>query len=75
MEKVTIYTTIENQIRNDGSKGLLYDHFESYDAAMAKYFTICAAAAVSDIPYHSAHVLRSDGIMIEGRVWDRRTEE
>jgi len=29
---------------------------------------------ISDIPYHSAHVLRSDGIMIEGRVWDRRTE-
>lgn len=74
MNKVIIYTTIENQIRNDGSKGLLYDHFENYDAAMAKFFTVCAAAAVSDIPYHSAHVLRSDGVMIEGRVWDRRVE-
>lgn len=74
MVKTTIYTTIENQIRNDGSKGLLYDHFEDYDAAMAKFFTVCAAAAVSEIPYHSAHVLRSDGIMIEGRVWDRRVE-
>ena len=74
MTKVTVYTTLENQIRNDGSKGLLYDHYEDYDAAMAKFFTICAAAAVSDIPYHSAHVLRSDGVMIEGRVWDRREE-
>lgn len=74
MTKVTVYTTLENQIRNDGSKGLLYDHYEDYDAAMAKFFTICAAAAVSEIPYHSAHVLRSDGVMIEGRVWDRRTE-
>ena len=74
MDKVTIYTTIENQIRPDGSKGLLYDHFEDYDAAMSKFFTICAAAAVSEIPYHSAHVLRSDGVMIEGRVWDRRVE-
>lgn len=26
----TMYTTIENQIRTDGSKGLLYDHFDSY---------------------------------------------
>ena len=74
MEKVTVYTTLENQIRNDGSKGLLYDHYTDYDAAMAKFFTVCAAAAVSEIPYHSAHVLRSDGIMIEGRVWDRRVE-
>lgn len=74
MDKVTIYTTLENQIREDGSKGLLYDHYEDYDAAMAKFFTICAAAAVSEIPYHSAHVLRSDGVMIEGRVWDRREE-
>lgn len=74
MDKLTIYTTLENQIRNDGSKGLLYDHYEDYDAAMAKFFTICAAAAVSEIPYHSAHVLRSDGVMIEGRVWDRREE-
>ena len=74
MEKVTVYTTLENQIRSDGSKGLLYDHYTDYDAAMAKFFTVCAAAAVSEIPYHSAHVLRSDGIMIEGRVWDRRVE-
>lgn len=74
MEKVTVYTTIENQIRSDGSKGLLYDHYTDYDQAMAKFFTVCAAAAVSEIPYHSAHVLRSDGVMIEGRVWDRRVE-
>ena len=69
------YTTIENQVRPDGSKGLLYDHFENVDQAYAKYFTVCAAAAVSEIPYHSAHIIRSDGIMIEGRVWDRRMNE
>lgn len=69
----TIYTTIENQVRNDGSFGLLYDHFTDMNAAYAKYFTVCAAAAVSEIPYHSAHILRSDGIMIESRVWDRRS--
>lgn len=66
------YTTIENQVRGDGSRGLLYDHFDNETAALAKYYTVCAAAAVSDIPYHSAHILRSDGIMIEGRVFDRR---
>lgn len=66
------YTTIENQLRENGSFGLLYDHFTDVNAAYAKLYTILAAAAVSGIPYHSAHLLRSDGIMIEGRVFDRR---
>ena len=67
------YTTIENQLRNDGSFGLLYDHFTDVDQAYAKLYTILAAAAVSEIPYHSGHLLRSDGIMMDGRVFDRRT--
>ena len=67
------YTTIENQLRNDGSFGLLYDHFTDVNAAYAKLYTILAAAAVSEIPYHSGHLLRSDGIMMDGRVFDRRT--
>lgn len=75
MLKTTFYTTIENQIREDGSKGLLYDHFEDENRAYAKYFTVCAAAAMSGIPYHSAHIIRSDGIMIEGKVFDRRNDE
>lgn len=66
------YTTIENQVRKDSSRGLLYDHFDDETQAYAKLYTILAAAAVSDIPYHSGHILRSDGIMIEGKVFDRR---
>lgn len=69
-----MYTTIENQIREDGSYGLLYDHFTDYNAALAKLYTILATAAVSGIPYHSGHVLRDDGIITDGRVFDRRVE-
>lgn len=75
MKKTTFYTTIENQVRDDGSRGLLYDHFDDVNQAYAKYYTVCAAAAVSKIPYHAVHLIRSDGIMIEGKVWDRRVEE
>lgn len=75
MPRTTFYTTIENQVRSDGSKGLLYDHFDEENLAYAKYYTVCAAAAVSEIPYHSAHIIRSDGIMIEGKVFDRRTDD
>lgn len=68
------YTTIENQLRNDGSFGLLYDHFTNLDAAYAKLYTILAAAAVSELPYHSGHLLNSDGFIIDGKVFDRRGE-
>lgn len=68
------YTTIENQLREDGSRGLLYDHFEDLALAEHKYFTVCAAAAISGIPYHSAHLLRSDGYMEAMKVYDRRVD-
>lgn len=72
MNKFTFYTTIENQIREDESMGLLYDHFTDLNSALAKYYTICAAAATSGIPYHAAYILRSDGLITESRVFDRR---
>lgn len=75
MARTVFYTTIENQIRPDGSRGLLFDHYDDLDAALAKLYTVLAAAAVSGIPYHSGHILRSDGILIEGRVFDRRPVE
>lgn len=75
MIKTPFYTTIENQVRLDGSKGLLFDHFEDVNQAYAKYYTILAAAAVSEIPYHAGYLIRDDGIMIEGRVFDRRTDD
>ena len=74
MLKTPVYTTIENQIREDGSKGLLYDHFDDYNQALAKLYTILAAAAVSKLPYHSGHIMRDDGILTDGRVFDRRVE-
>ena len=75
MTKTPFYTTLENQLRGDGSRGLLYDHFDDMNAALAKYYTICAAAAVSDIPYHAAHLMSSEGYTVEQRVFDRRTDE
>ena len=74
MKKTIFYTTIENQLREDGSRGLLYDHFDDLDAALAKYYTVCAAAAVSDIPYHAAHIMCSEGYTVEQRIFDRRTD-
>lgn len=69
------YTVIENQCPTVGSFATLYYHYTDLNAAYAKLYTVLAAAAVSAIPYHAGHIIRSDGIMIEGRVFDRRTSE
>jgi hypothetical protein len=68
------YTTLENQLRSDGSYGLLYNHYTDLNQAYAKLYYILAAAATSGIPYHSGHIYRSDGLLIDGRVFDRRAE-
>jgi len=73
MEKTVFYTTIENQIRTDGTFGLLYDHFDNLPQAEAKYFTVCAAAAVSEIPYHAAFLIADSGVICAAKVYDRRT--
>lgn len=68
------WTTIENQVREDGSKGLLYDHFDDYNDAIAKFHTVAAAAAKSGIPYHAIHILQSDGQIKKQEIFDRRPE-
>ena len=65
------YTVIEKQLIN-GTPATLATHYDSETTALAAFYTICAAAAVSTIEYHAAHIIRSDGVMTEGRVFDRR---
>lgn len=72
---MAFYTTIENQQRVDGSFGLLYDHFENYNSALAKHYTTCAAAATSGIPYHAAILIADNGMVLKQEIFDRRVED
>lgn len=72
--KENVFTTIENQIRTDGSKGVLYDHYTDKNQAYAKFYTILAAAAVSELPYHEALLFDCDGTVMERKAFDRRVE-
>ena len=46
------------------------------DAAMQRYFGIIAADLENEqITYQAAYIIDSNGIMIEGRVFDRRSAE
>lgn len=69
-----LYVTIENQMRPDGSKGLLYDSFDNLPQGQQKYHYICAAASVSEIPYHAAFLIREDGVFVDQAIWDRRVD-
>lgn len=68
----SFYTVLEIQQDANGSRVAIPTIYGDEGQALAKYYTICAAAAVSTIPYHSVAILRDDGIIIEGRVFDRR---
>lgn len=72
------YTTIENQKRADGSYGVLYDHFyeeenaaSAEDRATSKFHTVCAAAALSGIPFHEVWLLSNIRGVIDHKSWDR----
>ena len=70
------YVVLEEQISQGGTFGLLNNYYtkDQYTDALARFFTVAAAAAVSDIPYHSVCIKRSDGLIIKGETFDRRAE-
>ena len=46
------------------------------ETAVQRFFNILAAdLADSTITYNAAYIIDSNGLMIEGRVFDRRTQE
>ena len=69
----TFYTVIE--VQNAGTPAVLTTAFTDLPHAKAKYHAILTAAAVSSVPYHGAFILRSDGILTDNEVYDRRQAE
>lgn len=66
------YVVIETQVTEGGQVGVINYGFDSYEDALAKLYDVLSAAAKSALPYHAGHILRSDGILTDGRVFDRR---
>ena len=66
------YTVIETQVANGSVAVVPPTVYTDLNQAEAALYTVLAAAAVSSVEYHSGVILRSDGIVIEGKVFDRR---
>ena len=64
------YTVLE--VQNNSVLSYVYTDMNQ---ALAKYYTVLAAAAVSQVSFHSACVLRgSDFVVINSQIFDRRQE-
>lgn len=69
------YTVIEVQETESGKRGVLATCHEGHEQALAKLYTVLAAAAVSALPYHAAWLLDSNGVTEDVKVFDRRGAE
>ena len=58
-----MFIVIEMQVNSDGTVGTLIDKFEREADAESKYHTILAAAAISNVPKHSAIILTDEAMM------------
>ena len=66
------YIVLESQLNAEGNFALLYNYYDNLDDALSKMYMVLSYAAKSTIPYHSGHIYRNDGWLMEGRVFDRR---
>lgn len=66
------YIVLEIQQGNDGVRGCIPIIYDSYDAALAKYYQVLSVAASGTLPYHSCVILASNGVITDERIFDRR---
>lgn len=66
------YTVLEVQ-NNGTTPAAIPVIYTDSSLAYNKYYTVLAAASVSDLPYHAAYIISSNGALLEWKVFDRRT--
>ena len=68
------YIVIEIQVNQDGTVGNIVTSYDSLNSAESHYYTVRAAAAVSELPKHSAVIVDDEGGLIGARCY-RHGEE
>ena len=69
------YTILEVQGDNEGPTGALHQFATTKEDAESKLFTVLAAAAISNLPYHAGYLIEDDGMVNLWKVYDRRITE
>lgn len=63
------YLVIEIQKQANGTVGNIVTEFDDKKVALNKFFTVCAAAAISDLPVHSVVCMTEDARYIKREVF------
>ena len=66
------YIVMEIQTAADGTVATLVTQKDTLPEAQSTYYTVLAAAAVSQVPYHSAVLLTNEGITLMSLGFDHR---
>ena len=69
------YLVLEIQKQANGTVGNIVTAFDDKGTALNKFFTVCAAAAISDLPVHSVVCMTEDARIIEREVFKVPEEE
>ena len=69
-----MFIVIELQVYNDGQVGHILSTHETFPDAQNKFYTICAFAAISEVPKHSAVILDEMGVMIDRKSFEHIIE-
>ena len=70
-----MFIVIELQTNDSGELGNLVWSFDKKEEAESKYYSVLSAAAMSNVPVHSAVVLDEQGSLINSHVFFHKTEE
>lgn len=60
-----MYIVMESQTNSEGVVSTIVNQYENLNAADNKYYTILAAAAISNLPLHSAFILTDAGQLVK----------
>ena len=69
-----MFIILETQTYLDGNVGTLINPYINQNEAESKYHAILSAAAVSNVPRHTAFMLTDDGYVIKSECYKHEVE-
>lgn len=70
-----MYIILEAQSYVDGTVSTLVSSYDTRNAAENKYHLVLAAAAISELPRHSAFMLSDEGYLVKSESYTHETVE
>ena len=69
-----MFIILETQTHLDGAVGTLIDTYVNQNEAESKYHAVLSAAAISNVPKHTAFMLMDDGHVVKSECYKHEVE-